>query len=106
MNSGRLRTPIVIQTCSETTASNGESSRTWTAFASPFAELKPLSGREYLRNDQTRGEITHQIKLRYVSGVTDKMRIISGSRIFEIVAVLPDRTNARELVIMANERSA
>ena len=43
---------------------------------------------ERLRADQVAGRITHVVVIRLRSGVTPSMRFRSGTRIFEIVAVL------------------
>jgi len=104
MKSGRLRDRITIQTYTDSLNSYGELVKTWATFATVFAEITPISGREYLQSEQVRGEISHRIRIRYLAGILDKMQIVHGSRTFQIVAVLPDRTNAREIIIMANER--
>lgn len=104
MQVGRLRDRIIIQTYTDSIGTNGENTRTWSTFDTVFAEIKPISGREYLQNEQVRGEISHVIKIRFRSGILPKMRVTDGTRIFEIVAVLPDRTNAKNIQIMANEK--
>lgn len=104
MKSGRLRDKITFQTYAESLTESGGLVKAWTDFAIVFAEILPVSGREYIAASQVQGEISHKIRIRYLSGLHSKMRIVSGLRTFEIVAILPDRTNAREIIILANEK--
>jgi len=104
MQAGKLRNRITIQTYTDSIASNGETTKTWTTFATVFAEIRPISGRELVMAGKVQGELSHVIKIRFISGVLSKMRITDGTRTFEIVAAVPDRTNSRDLIITANQK--
>lgn len=106
MISGRLRTRITWQNPPSTIADNGERTGSWTTFNTVWCELRSISGQEYLKNDRIQGDITHQIRIRYLSGLLDKMRGVVGSKIYEIVAILPDRTEKRNQVVMVKELAA
>ena len=104
MISGRLRTKVTIQTYTPVTATNGETTKTWATFKSGvYAGIKTVSGREYLQSDRVQGHVTHEIRIRYISSVLDKMRITDGTRTFQIVTILPDRTFKRYIDIFANQ---
>jgi SPP1 family predicted phage head-tail adaptor len=105
MQAGKMRTPITVQTYTDSIASNGETTKTWTTFKSGmYAEIRPVSGRELIMAGKVQAELSHVIKTRFVSGILGKMRITDGTRIFEIVAAIPDRTNAKDLLIYANQK--
>jgi head-tail adaptor len=47
--------------------------------------------------------LTHEVRIRYIEGVTPKMRIIHGTRALEIVSVANDMEMDEVLVIQAKE---
>lgn len=81
-------------------------------FATVFAAISPLAGRELEASQQIVSEVTHQIAMNYIAGVTTDMTILfrrTGSpdrdRYFIILAVLdPDESQA-ELRLMCKERN-
>lgn len=103
MKVGHLRDSIVFETPSTTVNSRGESTPTWSTFATVFGEIRSVSGQEYIKNERIQGELTHQITIRFLSGLVDKMRASVGGKYYEIVAVLPDRTGARMQQVMCRE---
>lgn len=104
MESGRLRDRLTIQHYTTSIASNGETVKDWSTFATVFASIRPLSGREYFASSQkVQAELSHEITIRYLEGITSKMRGTDGARTFEFVSVLPDRTNSKFIKIFANE---
>ena len=88
MRAGRLRERIVIErpTAGNPTAS-GERPDTWSTFATRWAEVVPSGGREFVAAQQVRAEMSHLLRLRYLSGVTTAMRVKLGNRYLYIVAV-------------------
>lgn len=105
MQSGKMRTPITVQTYTDSIASNGETTKTWTTFkAGMYAEIRPVSGRELEMAGKVQAELSHVIKTRFVSGILSKMRITDGTRTFEIISAVPDRTNMKDLIITANQK--
>lgn len=103
MRVGKLRHRLVIQTYTDAVNAYGEPSRTWTTFATVFADIRPVSGREYLASDKVQAEVSTVIVIRYLDGLLPKMRCTNAGRTFEIVAALPDRTNATLQQLMCNE---
>ena len=105
MQTGKLRTPVTVQTYTDSIAANGETTKTWSTFLTGvYAEIRPVSGKEYLESDKVQGEISHIIYMRWATGILSKMRITDGTRTFEIVTPLPDRMNRKMLTIYANEK--
>lgn len=105
MRAGRLRHQITIQGTTETQNSYGEPVTAWTDFASVRAEITPISGREYFAAQEVRSDVTHRVRLRYLSGVTSQMRIMFGSRIMDIESVINVNERNHELQLMCVERT-
>jgi len=94
LRAGDLRHRITIQTPSETSDGIGGMTTTWSTFKKIWAAIWPLRGAEYLAAMQITSEITHKIRIRYLSGVTPKMRILFGTRYFDIQSIInPDERN-------------
>lgn len=86
MRAGQLRHVVTIQQKSVSQDAYGEETITWSDVATVRAGIFPKRGREYIESKQEQADITHRILLRYRSGITPSMRIVYGSRVFEIVA--------------------
>lgn len=65
-----------------------------------------MSGREYEESQKIRPETTYKISTRYFKGITPELRILYGTREFEIVPVLDLNERHEELQIVAVERDA
>jgi len=101
MRSGRLRHRVTIQQLVPDPSVGGQDS--WHDYATVWAAIEPLRGREYLAAQQEGAEATGRITIRYIAGVKQTMRIKHGSRIYEIVSPInPEERNA-ELQLMVKE---
>ena len=104
MQAGNLRHRVTIQQVTETRDDMGGVTQTWSTFAANLhAEIAPLSGRELLLARQVNAETTHRIRLRYRAGITPKMRVLFGSRIFAIESVLDTEERGIEVVLLCRE---
>ncbi len=106
MRSGELRHPIVIQTVTETQSASGELSESWGTFANVWADMQPLSSRETFQANQEIAHRTVRFYIRYLAGLTHKMRISYDSRIFDIETIINTRGRDRTIEIIAIEVSA
>ncbi len=68
----------------------GGRQRTWQDVGPVWGAVTPISGREVRRYDRLGSEITHSIVVRYRTDINAAMRLVSGSRTFQILAVLDD----------------
>lgn len=75
MQIGKLRHRIVIQTPTETKSASGETTTAWGTFASVRACLEPTGGTEQWQSDQVLPTVTQRITIRWIPGITPKMRI-------------------------------
>lgn len=86
MRAGRLRHLVTIQSRTEGSNAFNEPRPVWKHFATVYASIEPLSGREYFAAQQAQSDVTHRVVLRYIPGVTAKHRIVFGDRVFDIAA--------------------
>lgn len=99
----RLRHRVTIEQVTETRDTWGGVDTTWsTLHASVPAEIVPLSGREFVAAQAAQAGVTARMTIRYVPGITTKMRVVHGSDIYNIEAVLPDPTLRRHLTLMVS----
>lgn len=92
MEAGKLDKRITIRQPVATRNSHGEDENDWTGGGTEFwkcwAEIEPLSGREYFLAQQVQAEVTHKIRIRYKAGITNLMRVYFTTRYFEIVSAI------------------
>lgn len=100
---GSLRERITIQQDVGIEDTSGERSHSWQDFHSCWAAVQDLSGREYFEANQSQSEISTQVRIRHKAGIRPQMRILWGSRIFEIVSVANPMAKNAELVILCSE---
>jgi len=103
MNPADLKHRITIQAKTETADGLGGFTTSWTTFAGPlWAAVWPTSAKEIIQNQQLSGQVSHRVRIRYVAGVTSDMRILFGSRIFNILSEInpEERCEMLDLVCM------
>jgi SPP1 family predicted phage head-tail adaptor len=103
LNIGKLRHRIAIEQVTETQDTDGSVIETCSIFAAMQASIEPISGREYIAAQSTQADVTHRINLRYMPGITPKMRVNYNSRIFDILSVINVGERNRELQLMCRE---
>ena len=88
INAGNLVDRIVIEQAAETRNSVGEVTLSWSTFATVWADVQALSGREAERYGQIVGFTGHKVTIRQLPGVKVSMRVIyEGTRTLEIGAI-------------------
>lgn len=106
MRAGRLgRHRVDIEQPVEGTAdAAGEIPITWSVYASSVpVEILPQGGREFYQAAQVQAEMTHLLKLRYLPGVTSKMRALFGTRELNILDVQNVDERGREMLLTCKE---
>jgi SPP1 family predicted phage head-tail adaptor len=106
VNRCKLRQSVVIQERTETTNSTGEVEWSWSTFKTCRAAVEPLRGQEYFASRQLQSSTTTRIRIRYVSGITTKMRVVHASRYYAIEGIINPESRNRELQLMCVEREA
>ena len=88
INAGKLTDRIVIEQATETRNSVGEVSLSWSTFATVWADVQALSGREAERYGQIVGFTGHKVTIRQVPGVKPARRIVwQATRTLDIGAI-------------------
>ncbi len=103
MNIGKLRHRITLLRQVNEVNDYGASTQTWKRVATVWANVRPLSGREYFSAQQVQSEITTQIWLRYIEGIKPTMKVKFGKREFEILSVLNIQERDVSLQLMCKE---
>jgi SPP1 family predicted phage head-tail adaptor len=106
MRTGTLRHIGVIErlvAASPQQDAGGEPDESWQTFSTVRCAMEPLQGRELVAAQQTESETTGRVRMRYLSGVTTKMRFKFEGRYFDILAVVDTRERHREMVLTVRE---
>jgi len=103
MQIGKLRHRIEIERCTETPDATGHPVKAWANFASVWAEVLPLAGRELTSAKQIDAQATHQVNIRHCAGVTQAMRVKHGTRYFSINHVSDVEGRGREMQLLCTE---
>ena len=103
MRAGDLRHRVTIQEKQVTKNSYGEEVITWQDVATVWAAVEPLRGREFLEAQRAGAEVTTRIRIRHRDGIRPEMRVVRGSQIYDIEAVINVGGRGRELHLMCKE---
>jgi len=103
MKIGKLRHLINIEESRVSRDSFGGEVSEWIQFAEVWADVSPVSGREFTSFKQLNSEITTKITIRYLEGISTEMRILFRDRIFEIESVINPEERNISLILMCKE---
>jgi SPP1 family predicted phage head-tail adaptor len=93
MRAGKLKHLITIQQNTPTANSPDDGSLvdSWSSYAADiYGRLSTSGGREFWRARQLNSELSAEWEIRYDAGVTARMRVLFGSRVFTIDTVKHD----------------
>jgi SPP1 family predicted phage head-tail adaptor len=85
---GKLRERITVEQATEGRNRLGETVLSWQTFADRWASVEGVSSREALELGRNEVSVTHRVRLRYLDGMTQNMRIVWRGRTLEIVSLL------------------
>ena len=103
MRAGQLRHRVIIQTPTETQDAQGQPVKSWGTFATVHANVLPLKGREYFNAQQINAETTTKFVIRYLAGITEKMRISYDSKLYNIQGIVNVGERDRIIELMCGE---
>lgn len=103
---GDMRHRLQLEAPLTSADGGGGVTRTWSLVAEVWAALKPLSGDEVSEADGVSGRVSHEVWIRYRTGVLPEMRFRLGTRVFEIRSVIDTGERHRFLRCLAEERIA
>lgn len=94
MDAGELNKRVILQVSTKARTTGGDVTETWTDYATVWAKIRPLRGREYYNAQQIQTENYVEITIRFRHNVTPEWRINYGRRYFNIETVInPDESN-------------
>jgi SPP1 family predicted phage head-tail adaptor len=100
MRPGKLRHLITIQSRTETLDAYGGTVHVWANFATAWAKILPLSGRDLIAAQAAMNETTTRFFIRYLDWINASMRIVSGGKCYDITAIIDTDEKHEELQIM------
>jgi SPP1 family predicted phage head-tail adaptor len=99
---GKLNRRLTLEAPGESPDGVGGVTRSYSAVATLWAEVEPVSARGDVDAAALGAIVTHRIRIRYRADITLRHRLRDGARIFRIVAVR--ERHQRFLDIDAEER--
>jgi len=93
MRAGRLNRRVVIQQRLAAENELGEKVSGWSIVATVWAHIMQKSGMETIRSEMQMSVVDASIRIRYRSDITAGMRLMDGSTVYDIQAVILDRQN-------------
>lgn len=101
---GALRHRITLQrNAAVQDQATGELVDLWADVATVWAQIVPLSGREFIAAQATQAGVTARIVIR-ARDVDASMRVAHGADLYNIHAVLPDPISGREYITLMAEK--
>ena len=94
----RLRHRVTVQELVEVqNTTTGAIAREWEDFLADVpAEVLTGAGKEFVGSGATQGEVTARINMRWFPGLTQKMRLVWDTSIYNIVSIETDITARQE----------
>lgn len=93
MRAGDLTERVTIQQKTLVPDTWGGSTATWATFATVWANIRHMNGKEFITAGAEASQSTASIRIRKLAGVTTSMRVLVGTDIYNINAVLPGPNN-------------
>ena len=102
IDAGKLRERITVQIATGATNALGETVLTWANSTQAWASVEGVSARESIGLSQQEIVVSHKVRMRYLSGLTQNMRFAWRGRTLEIVSLL-EYGNRSEHVAICQE---
>lgn len=108
MEAGRLNKRVKLQQPVKNQDDYGEMEVSYSTYATVWASIEPLQGRELEHAHQISAETNHRVTIRYgiyPADVASEHRVIYGERTFEITSVINPGERNEKLILMCKEIS-
>lgn len=102
MNTGRMRHIITLQEKRSTIGEYGGMVDTWQDVATVWASVEPLRGRELFAAQAAQSVTTVRFRIWYMDGVSQAMRILFGSKVYNIESVIDINHDHTEIHLLAS----
>lgn len=102
VGSGDLRHRVELQRQVDTQdAATGAVIVGWSTIATPWAQIVPMSAREFIQSAANQSEVKGRIVIRYRGGVDATMRVVHRGKCYNIHGVIPDAESGIEHLTLA-----
>ena len=99
-----MRHRITIQEPTITRGDRGAEVLAWSDIATVYADIRTVGGQEQvLANQLETATLLHTITIRHRPGITPKMRVRWGSRVFAVEAIVESDNRMRTLNLSCRE---
>ena len=106
MEGGKLRHRAELQSFAETRDDYGQAIKSYATFATVWARVEPLTGRELIEAQQLNSRVTHKVTIRHQPFAKPISRILFKTRPLEVVSVLDKDERRIEMKIICIESLA
>ena len=105
MRAGLLRNRLDVQAPDVRHDTFGQQTKSWTTIATVWGAVEPLRGNERFEAQTVAAQVSHKVRMRYDKSldVTAKHRLLFGTRIFHIEAVMNLAERNRTLELLCRE---
>lgn len=100
MRAGSLTERVTLERFTMGQDEIGQPVEEWTPYATVWAAVEPLNGRDLIAAQPIRAEVTTCIRMRYRPGVSPADRIDHGGTIYNISTAINPKSRDAELVLM------
>lgn len=102
MKIGGMRYRVELQRNFSKKDDEGFTQNIWQTEHTVWADIVPVSGREFLQSGTETAEVAFKIYIRYLDGIDADMRVKCGENIYLLTAVLGNKRKGM-LTLMAKE---
>lgn len=102
---GELNRRITIEKKTRAADGGGGSNSTWSTFATVWARVKPMGGREIISADGKSHRLTHKVTVRFRTDITTDMRVKYNGAVMDILSSQDEDDARRWLVLNCEEGS-
>jgi SPP1 family predicted phage head-tail adaptor len=100
---GALRHRITVQNKSASSDGMGGQTYSWSNVTTLWSRIEPVSAKKRFFGQKLEPVISHRIYLRYYTPLSVSMRIMFGSRIFQIHSVISPDENKEWTILECQE---
>ena len=101
MRAGTLRHRMLLQRPDfEQNSETGMLTTVWIDVCKLWAEIVPLSAREFIAAQSMQSDISARIVIRYRADIDATMRLLHDGKIYNIKGVLTDPVSGREYITL------
>lgn len=105
LDPAKLRYKVTIQQLDGTQETTGAPLKSWTDFTTVWVSIEDLGGQERLIAEQLFAGSNVRLRAWFIDGVKASMRVIYGSRIFDIQEAVDPDGERREIAMTCIERT-